>query len=318
MKKVLIYSKKSDEFVNNVIDWIGSDYVFRIGADTGFEITDFKITEENIKAVLATRYAKICLDEVNSVWYNGGIVDNHNNHNSVELNMFLNQNLELITDSLLRQKDKKSIGTIFNNKESNKLHSLLVAQKNGLTVPKTLITKSKKELLNFIESTKSKTLINKRISESGDFVENGKLHDIKPTVLFDKTMLDKIPDFFESSFFQEKIEREHEIRTIYFNNEFYSSAVFEKEEVVDYRINLHLSEKYPRIIPYKLPNDIELKLRRVMKELNLSCGSIDLIYSKDNQFYFLEVNPVGQVSFISNVCNYYLECLYAKYLKDEN
>jgi hypothetical protein len=318
MKKVLIYSKKSDAFVNNTIDWIGVDSVIRIGADMGFEVTGFKITEENKEAVLATQYAETRLDEIDSVWYNGGVVDNHNNHNSIELNVFLNQNLELITDSLLHQNDKKSIGTSFNNKESNKPYSLFVAHKNGLSVPKTLITKSKKELLDFIESAKSKTLINKRISEFGDFVENGKLYDIASTVLIDNTALDKIPDFFELSFFQEKIEREHEIRAIYFNNEFYSSAIFENDEVVDYRVNLHSSEKYPRIIPYKLPNDIEIKLRNVMKELNLSCGSIDLIYSKDNEFYFLEVNPVGQVSFISNACNYYLECLYAKYLKDEN
>src|SRR5690606_19692930 len=261
---------------------------------------------------------KIRFDEIDSVWYNGGVVDNHNNCNSIELNVFLNQNLELITDSLLCQKDKKSIGTIFNNKESNKPYSLLVAHKHGLIVPKTLITKSKKELSGFIESTKSKKIISKRISESGDFVESGKLYDIASTVLIDDTALDKIPDFFELSFFQEKIEREYEIRAIYFNNEFYSSAIFENDEIVDYRVNLHSPEKYPRIIPYKLPNDIEIKLRNVMEELNLSCGSIDLIYSKDYQFYFLEVNTVGKVSFINNICNYYLEYLYAKYLKDEN
>ncbi len=318
MKKVVIFSKNSDEFVNNTIDWIGADFVFRIGAAVVLELTEFKIVNGKIEGSLSNRYSEVSFDELYSVWYNGGIVDDSTNDISEELRMFVSHNLELITDAVLYEKGSKTIGTIDNNKESNKITTLLVAQKNGLTIPETLITKSKADLSNFLKRTKSQTFINKRISEFDFFEENGKMYDISKTILIDDTALAKIPNLFELSFFQEKIEREYEIRAIYFNNEFYSSAVFENDEVVDYRVNFHSSEKHPRIIPYKLPNDIEIKLRNVMEELNLSCGSIDLIYSKDNQFYFLEVNPVGQVSFINNICNYYLEYLYAKYLKDEN
>jgi|SRR5690554_245780 len=315
MRKVLIFSKRNDEFVNNVVDWIGSDFVFRLGDNLEFELISFKILNGEIEGVFTTKYSQISFNEIESVWYNGGVINQSNNRVSEALNSFLIHNRTLITNAVLYEKGGRAIGTLENNKESNKIHSLLVAKKNGLTVPKTLITKSKKELTRFIENTK--TLINKRISESDFFEEEGKMYDISKTVLINKATLEKIPDVFELSFFQEKIEREYEIRTIFFNDEFYSSAIFEKEGIVDYRVNLRSFDEKPRIIPYKLPEVIELKLRNVMKELNLSCGSIDLIYSKNNQFYFLEVNPVGQISFINNMCNYYLECLFAKYLKNE-
>jgi D-alanine-D-alanine ligase-like ATP-grasp enzyme len=44
-----------------------------------------------------------------------------------------------------------------------------------------------------------------------------------------------------------------------------------------------------------------------MRLTNLDCGSIDLIYSTDEKYYFLEVNPVGQFGMVSYPCNYQLE-----------
>lgn len=267
MKKVLIFSKRNDEFVNNVIDWIGSDFVFRLGDNLEFELISLKILNGEIEGVLTTKHSQIGFNEIESVWYNGGVINGLTNEISKALRRFLIHNRTLITNAVLYEKRGRSIGTLENNKESNKIHSLLIARRNGLIVPKTLITKSKKELSRFIENTKP--LISKRISESDFFEEEGKMYDISKTILINKATLDKIPDFFELSFFQEKIEREYEIRTIYFNDEFYSSAIFEKEEIVDYRINLRSFDEKPRIIPYKLPEVIELKLRNLMKELNL-------------------------------------------------
>ncbi|WP_447951552.1 hypothetical protein [Chryseobacterium koreense] len=42
-------------------------------------------------------------------------------------------------------------------------------------------------------------------------------------------------------------------------------------------------------------------------ELELATCSIDMIVNKDWEYYFLEINPVGQFGMISNPCNYFLE-----------
>jgi D-alanine-D-alanine ligase-like ATP-grasp enzyme len=44
-----------------------------------------------------------------------------------------------------------------------------------------------------------------------------------------------------------------------------------------------------------------------MQKLKLNTGSIDMIYTNDSKFIFLEVNPVGQFGMVSKPCNYNLE-----------
>jgi hypothetical protein len=50
-----------------------------------------------------------------------------------------------------------------------------------------------------------------------------------------------------------------------------------------------------------------------MQQLNINCGSLDFIKNK-NDFYFLEINPVGQFLGLSAICNYLLEKEIAEYL----
>ena len=51
-----------------------------------------------------------------------------------------------------------------------------------------------------------------------------------------------------------------------------------------------------------------------MNRIDLDCGSIDLIYSVDETYYFLEVNPIGQFGMVSYPCNYNIEALIARTL----
>lgn len=51
-----------------------------------------------------------------------------------------------------------------------------------------------------------------------------------------------------------------------------------------------------------------------MADLDLNCGSIDMILGNDGLYYFLEVNPVGQFGMVSGPCNYYLERKIANFL----
>lgn len=50
-----------------------------------------------------------------------------------------------------------------------------------------------------------------------------------------------------------------------------------------------------------------------MTALDLNSGSIDFIKSGNN-YYFLEVNPIGQFGNVSTDCNYSLERKIAEFL----
>jgi D-alanine-D-alanine ligase-like ATP-grasp enzyme len=49
-----------------------------------------------------------------------------------------------------------------------------------------------------------------------------------------------------------------------------------------------------------------------MKDLDLESGSIDMVFTQDGEFVFLEVNPIGQFGMTSYPCNYFLEKIIAK------
>ena len=44
-----------------------------------------------------------------------------------------------------------------------------------------------------------------------------------------------------------------------------------------------------------------------MRALGLDTGSLDLIVTPDERHVFLEVNPQGQLDWLSHDCNYHLE-----------
>lgn len=111
------------------------------------------------------------------------------------------------------------------------------------------------------------------------------------------------------------VEKSFEVRSFYLNGEFYSMAIFSqrnKQTSVDFR--KYCNELPNKNEPFKLPVDIEEKLDKLYKELDLNTGSADLIVDKEGNYVFLEINPIGQFQMTSLPCNYNLEQKIADYL----
>ncbi|WP_299617793.1 grasp-with-spasm system ATP-grasp peptide maturase [uncultured Tenacibaculum sp.] len=127
-------------------------------------------------------------------------------------------------------------------------------------------------------------------------------------------------EVFFPSLFQEKIEKEYEVRSFYLDGDFYSIAIFSQQNSktkIDYRNIFYGSDDehsfYNNCI-YKLPEDIEQKLKKLMIDLDMKSGSIDLIRGIDGEYYFLEINPVGQFGNVSDVGKFNLEKIIAEKL----
>lgn len=60
------------------------------------------------------------------------------------------------------------------------------------------------------------------------------------------------------------------------------------------------------------------KIKKFVYDNEYTTGSIDLIYSVDNQFIFLEINPMGQFDWLSGNCNYHIEKKIAEILIKKN
>ena len=117
------------------------------------------------------------------------------------------------------------------------------------------------------------------------------------------------------SLVQNEVNKQFEIRSFYFNNQFFSSVIFSQENPkteLDFRNYDH--ENPNRVVPFKLPEDLEYKLAKLCHQLNLKSGSFDIAYTKNNEYVLFEVNPVGQFEQVSFPCNYKLHKRIAEYL----
>jgi ATP-GRASP peptide maturase of grasp-with-spasm system len=258
-------------------------------------------------------------ENYNSYWYRRG--DFHLNYKYIngnsEVIKNINQNyLENNFDIQnyihhYLQANIKSINN-FQNNNINKLHELDIAQKIGLNIPATLITSSKLSVLKFIDTHKD--IIVKAIKNSIWFT----IDDIsfsQPTLILEKRIVDNFPDYFMPIKIQNYIDKAFELRVFFLDGSFYASAIFsqnDEQTKIDFR-NYNLVNPN-RVVPYNLPKAIKIKLKKLMKELQLVSGSFDIIVTKTGEYIFLEVNPIGQFSQVSIPCNYYLEKRIALYL----
>lgn len=195
----------------------------------------------------------------------------------------------------------------------NKLIQLSLAQKVKLNVPETLISNDKKDILLF--KKKYDKIICKPLSDSVFFYskdENLKIQGYTK-IISNKIINDSVNKCH--AMFQIAIDKEYEIRTFFLMNKTYSIVIFSQANIktkIDYRNYDYKKPNY--CSSYILPNDIENKIIKLMKVLNLNNGSIDLIRNKNGEYVFLEVNPVGQFSNVSSIGGYNLEFLIAQKL----
>ena len=127
----------------------------------------------------------------------------------------------------------------------------------------------------------------------------------------------------EVEFFPSLIQHDQkkwiELRIFFINEDYYSMAIFSQNNTktsTDFRN--YDKERPNRMVPFLLPTHIKNKLNKLMKELGLDTGSIDMIVTKKREFIFLEVNPIGNIEMVSKNCNYPIERDIAKHISYDN
>lgn len=196
---------------------------------------------------------------------------------------------------------------------TDKLRVLQIAQQCGLATPLSLVTNSRRTLSGFI--SKHPQAITKAVHAAGSFPIGNTIHSGMTTRITEEA-LPKCPhEIFFPSFFQAEIKKKYEIRVFYLEKQLFPVAIFSQRSQkteIDYR---NYDAKNPnRMEVIALPAELSEKIGVFMQKINLTCGSLDFIKSTDNQYYFLEVNPVGQFLGISDTGNFHLDKIIAETL----
>jgi ATP-GRASP peptide maturase of grasp-with-spasm system len=225
----------------------------------------------------------------------------HVHHNEREFRSLIDFIFYVLQD---RKGKTKILGNYFQS-SVNKLQLLDMAKKYGLQIPQSHVITTRTALETLRK--KSGGIITKALSD-GVYLLTPRHGYYSYTEKITPKILKTIPRSFFPSLVQSEIRKKYELRVFCLNDQLYSMAIFSQKSKgtqVDFR--KAMPDSLPRSVPYNLPTHIGKILKKIMKDLDLNTGSFDLIVDTNDNYIFLEVNPVGQFSMTSIPCNYYLE-----------
>lgn len=318
-KYILIVSIEEDQSTSDVIDWLIRRKQQFIRINTSKEVSLKSIEILNKKTSYSFEYNNLCISESNikCLWYRKGLIKIKSqklNEALLKFDWYFNGEKDSLKSFLLNELDKLSPINKFSNSNINKLIQLTVASSCDLKIPDTIVT-NEKPLIDFFIQNQS--IVTKSIQIPFVFADNKNIYSLL-TNEFSQNDLAKANSKFFHTLFQNTIVKEYELRIFYLDKTFYSMAIFSQRNTktkIDFR-NYDFNTPN-RCIPFTLPNEIKNKLQKFMRKLNLTSGSIDMLVDKNNNYYFLEVNPVGQFGMVSIPCNYFLEKKIADYLQKQ-
>lgn len=297
---IYIQSDSQDSSTNDVLDWLlfYNTTFSRLNSENGIQKFHYSILDNEMNI-----NNQIFCD--NSYWYRRGshyFITKSNNESTFIKNY--KNNIEFEISSFFKQ--SKAIGSSIDN-DSSKIQQIRLANNCNLNIPDTIISNDTNKIQKFID--KNKKIACKPIKDAHKNFE----FYLKDTMI----LLHQKNEFFINEFnlshtttclpalFQEYIPKRYELRIFYLKGEFYSMAIFSQEnEKTKLDFRNYDEEKPNRNVPYVLPKEIEEKLNNLMIAMDVNCGSIDMIYTPEGEYVFLEVNPVGQYQWLERNCNY--------------
>ena len=177
-----------------------------------------------------------------------------------------------------------------------KLFQLDVAKKIGLLTPKTIVSNIKQDIIDFIVNNNNECIL--KLSTHPVFK-----HDENIYFVFSNKVC--ISDFKEFDSYinspviiQNYIPKKFEVRYTYVYGDHFVCKIDSQasnKSKLDYRKYDFAKTPYKAITP---PTFIKENVNKLMIELGLNYGALDFIVTPNDEWYFLEINPVGQYGWI--------------------
>lgn len=307
---ILIISESHDVSCNYTCEWLKyleADFI-RYNNPTEHIISNITISNKNdIDLNFKFKNKIINKDTIKVTWFRRGyvklmhaippfLIEQENSH----LNKYLNDENKRFIAFSYEYFGKIIINNPFHY-NSHKLFMLKQAIDNGLSIPPTIITNNRKDVVKFKKIEKE--IISKAIQDVYGYKKNGKYY-VHRTSIIDDAYIKQLPECFGYSLFQKRIKADYELRIFFILGEIYSCAIF-GDELGDIRM-ADANGAPKRIVTYDLDAAIKEKIVNFMNASGLKSGSLDMMV-KGNDHYFLEVNPVGQYDYVSKNCNLFID-----------
>ncbi len=269
--------------------------------DTDNFITDYEIkyTLDNFTIKNKVNQCRINNNELSGILYRRPVNPKVNIENNQTLSDELAIEARLFYEYSINNLNVKWMSHPNNTRiAEDKILQLKTAKTIGFNVPDTIITNSHNELVSFIQNDKPYCIkplyLGVHEINGNNFIPyNSKLEKSD-----DLTLVNNFP-----ALIQEYIEKEYELRIIVVGNDLFAIKIDSQNNIdtqEDWRVNNCLSVPYSLI---ELPEEIKVRCKKIVEQFNLNFSSMDLIYSKTGDYYFLDLNPNGQWAWIDEILN---------------
>jgi len=184
-----------------------------------------------------------------------------------------------------------------NRAAAYKPRQLQVAQSLGLTIPRTLITNEPHALKQFYEECVGKVIY--KLMGFPLYEDREALPLSTYTSLVPEEMMSQAHRIRATAhMFQEFLEKVCDVRAVVIDQEVFAVAVYplSDEARIDFRRDYHAL----RYEIHHLPGTVQKALLEMNRYYRLAYTAVDLLYTKDGRYVFLETNPVGQFGWLED------------------
>jgi len=180
----------------------------------------------------------------------------------------------------------------------NKTLQLRLASKLGFKIPETLFTSDVKAARDFLNEHQTAVVKTMARAFPSDDTQSYYFFARKITK-HDAPIIRNL--HLAPAIIQRAVEPAADLRVTVVGNQAFAAQVIVNEEdkdapVRDWRRDYHYDKV--KFSKYVLPSGIKTACIELVKDLGLRFGAIDLVIDKENQIWFLEINPNGQWAFV--------------------
>jgi glutathione synthase/RimK-type ligase-like ATP-grasp enzyme len=201
----------------------------------------------------------------------------------------------------------------------NKPYQLRIAQVIGFNVPRTLVTNDPALVRHFYDDLRGQ-IVYKSLSRPF-FVgtKTGLDHGFIKASIYTTPLEPRHLDFLDAlktapGIFQEYVSKRVELRVTVVGSQLFAAEIHSQDNPGT-RHDWRREQQGAAVCePHGLPDSVATLCLRLMKELKLEFGAIDMILTPDNRYVFLEINPNGQYGWIERATGLRISEALAKHL----
>lgn len=197
----------------------------------------------------------------------------------------------------------------------HKPHQLQLAQTLGLAIPKTLVTSEPEVFKRFYAECHEQVIY--KLMGYPWYKDSTDLPISTFTALIPKEMAEQAHRISTTAhLFQEFIEKRCDLRAIIIGDEVFVTEIYPLSEAT--RVDFRADYSALRYAPHPcLPEQVRKALLAINRAYRLVYSAIDLVYTPEGRYVFLELNPIGQFGWLEARLGTPLYATLAKLLSEQ-